>query len=478
MAVCALDHARVLMVTSVGLLVRQLVPGVGSRQEVFWPNRSPGRCVLARQGGQAVGVLIGGNQLVRTGTEGRPTLLSGSQASEETPVIVFGQVRDPRAGRYLGLTEEWRPARDRHGLFESRVPVVPVSQLISRGQFVFDQLQTAAPARRPGLWFTAAGCADSVRAFCAGVLNEEVAGRLVIREIVPVPGRIVSLRSASGGTLYGRSDDGQAAWGISFVGDSVNIAPVPIGSTEDAFEYGDRVILQLPEISWTSVTKYVWDSSAPFQTSPVGRSAFVSIDDGLAFGFDIFTTLSASSQRNEVAIGTWGGVFLCEFKPGEPLNFVVNGSNCRLTFDLGGDVRSRGQLVDVSRLRRDEAGTLWAKFGTPTRIASLTSGRWMPHETGWPLEAAAFGGFTVRVEDAGVWINGTRYDKSLDAWGIGVRPLTGIIDLAWDPRRQILWLCSREHGLVKVRLRSRLFFQPGLRSEVPDTRRDSTGIGR
>ena len=115
-----------------------------------------------------------------------------------------------------------------------------------------------------------------------------------------------------------------------------------------------------------------------------------------------------------------------------------------------GTPRAANELYDVERLRRDDTGALWVRARTAGLLRRVPGASWERQAAGWPVGNTTVGGRRVVVTDAGIDVDGRTFARSNDAWGLGRRPLTAIVDVATDHRRGILWLARRDGGLFKV----------------------------
>jgi hypothetical protein len=107
-------------------------------------------------------------------------------------------------------------------------------------------------------------------------------------------------------------------------------------------------------------------------------------------------------------------------------------------------------IEHVKRLR-DWTGELWAEFGGG-ELAVWRAGKWRITDQPPPWQTLQCGRVVLRVQPTGIQIDDTPYSRSNDAWGIGARPIEGIIDLGASEDGSSAWLCSRLHGLFKLRI--------------------------
>jgi hypothetical protein len=176
---------------------------------------------------------------------------------------------------------------------------------------------------------------------------------------------------------------------------------------------------------------------------PVGYPLLKPYQGGVAFSFDILRSVAAVPKWTKVALASEGGVFLCA-APTRALDLSAEGG-CTLLY--GSDSL---RLEGVSRVRAPQ-GQLWAVHGEG-RVAVYDGKNWRTTSDLAPWQGTDTVAGRLIVEQNGIKIGELNFSMSNDAWGIGSRPLEGIIEIAYHPEAKFVWLCSRDHGVFKLRL--------------------------
>jgi hypothetical protein len=446
----ALDGHRVVLVTPLGPLVRRLAES-GSTPEKLWLRSGLSSCVPARRNGAVVGMLLDHHLLVDTGSDGEPRLGAGTAALDRSSHLILDWVDDPSAGRRIAFREEWRGPDEGRAALESRIAILPTRNLVRGGHFAFDLVATAGRSS-PGFLVAAAGC-DS--GSCFGVLYERAGESLHLRDLVGLPGLVDSIRGSSEGALFGRAGEGaDGVFTFSSVDGSLQVRESSAEESWDAFYEGDSVSLELPSLRWQAAPRYDTTRRA-LSVSPSDYPLTKSLDRGVAFSFDILRSVAAVPEWRKLALGTEGGVYLCNI-PGETLELSAEGG-CRLSY---GDESLR--VESISRLRASQGRLMALHDGD--HVAVSDGSHWERFSGLAPWQGVDTVAGRMTIDTGGIRLGARTFVRSNDPWGLGARALEGIVDLAYDPRSGSAWLCSRDHGLFKVRLDH---LSPGVETSDP-----------
>ncbi len=426
----------------------------------FWPATGLESLGSARDGAKIRGPLVREN-------DGTVTLVS---ADGPAPAVIRRSPGDPaqlqRARMTIGLgeqagqgvsltvTEDWTPAGAGEAL-RSALPAIPTEQLVKAGRFIFDRASAAGPEAVGGSrWLTLVDCPPPPSDSCLLGANEALGDKLLFRDLPPARTPIAAFGSQPDGTLLGLAPASPDATGPLVVRAALRdpsgprwSEPMAATSAADAFRRGDRVQFDVSGLTLTAQPRLAGRGGAAVSATLPRADPFVAQGDGVAFGFDVFTSVSVDRAGSELAVGTRRGIDLCALGEGETPDMVTRASDgvlrlgCRqrVTTDDG---------PDVSRLRRDGDGRLWAKVGASQVTELEPAGKLEPKVSGWPGETATVHGDTLDISSVGFRLGTKEHVRSNDAWGLGRASLAGIVDFVVDG--DTLWLATKDAGVFKV----------------------------
>jgi hypothetical protein len=427
LAAGALDQGAAILVTPIGIVLRRAGAN-GSTLESILLQTGLTSCVVARRGPAITGMLVNGHILDRGPVGGLRQRLPAPGESGMTAHLVLDSV-EGETGRRIIFVEEWGTGISGPAL-SSRLPALPTQRLISQGRFAFDDVKAIGGGGGDD-WVATADCGGS----CLGAVFRRRGDVMELREIVSLP-PVSSIRSNSSGLLFGR--DGRSV--VSLRIENGRLHAEEGGSPGDAFYAGDAVSFDVERLAWSSAPRHGSEEPA-LKVNPAGFPLLASYSNGVAFSFDILRSVAALSVAGEVALGTDGGVLFCPER--RPLDLSAQ-AGCRL--DRGGQLG----IENVTRLRAWN-GELWAEFGGG-KLAVWSAGKWRGTDQPPPWQTLQCGHVLLSVRPTGIQIDDTEYSRSNDAWGIGARPIEDIIDLGASEDGSSAWLCSRLHGLFKLRI--------------------------
>jgi formylglycine-generating enzyme required for sulfatase activity len=323
-----------------------------------------------------------------------------------------------------------------------------------KGQFAFDRASGAAllGSGSSTAWFTYGDCQEGKCVLGKNIVTDD--GRLLLDAAWPDPLGVTTLRPAPAGRVFSLqrktgttaqvllasldATPGQAWQWQKSTGDA----------TGEAYRMGSRVTLDAAQVRWSATPAYLWEAERPaFTLTPTDYSLFVTGKKGSSLAFDAVTSLAFNRTAGQLALGTQGGVFLCPWDQDGHEYLALDRSLCSQSFTLQNPA---GRISRVTRVRYDQEGQLWVTYGSDDQTAYRSNNIWQRDQAGWPRALRQIGDLTVERDGLVCKSTGKKYTSSNDAWGLGRRPLTDIVDLAFDQASATLWLASRYEGVFKI----------------------------
>jgi len=453
-----LDGANAVLITAAGPMA-VTIDGSSLRTREIWPLPGVTHVGEAREDGRLIGLALRGEtlfpqhlvtqnagRLTRAVREGGASLLTESK-------LRVGFKDDASPGRHIGLSEEWQVGAG--GALESGLDL-STGDLISDGRFVFDSVMIAAPlmsnGRPTGDWLAAAGCVNSSNCLVSLFTATSSASGPALRSFwSSAPCRFETLRpTASGGALGLCRTPGQPwrAYRLERQEGQLNYTEIETGDTGEAFRVGDLVRIDVRTMNWESKSPhYVWDRRA-LEVAPQGYQLFTAARNGFTLSFDRMNSLALDAGGATLAVGTDGGLFLWPYRSGGPHLFALGQTGGQFIFNQRG--RPENWVLGVTRLRHDAGGNLLMKYRPENYVARLdTAGRLNTRVAGdWWTHFIPSG--EIRLDQEGFVVRGERYTESNDAWSLGRKKITGIVDFAFERDMGVLWIATRNQGVFKV----------------------------
>ena len=484
-SVGAMNNETVVLLSPLGPeLLRRMQDG-GFQAAAFWHIPDLDYCEPGWVAGRNVGLVVG-----RTGADIQYHLRTSDRGDAITATSTRGdepltkrailrlehiQTAEPSI-RHIGLVEHWQSylpgaTTSRPAILQSGLPQLPTEDLLYNGRFAFDCVSGACEIQTGGSkWLTFFNIEDRrsrIRRICANHVEESTSLEPALRllGIWAAGDEIRALRPAGNGRFFGcfASVDGRSSSGVTiregaFDREQLTWSDTDFAQASRPFQTGQHVVLSVPEIRWLATPRYVWDQnhnafeariSSNDDTQPSPRyDVFVPFGQGHALAFDVMTSVSTYRPRNEVAIGTLGGVWITAYKP--DANLLTDDRASRLIVQERG-----GSICNAGRVRYADDGSLFMRYTTPRpdRYAKLSGGVFcdIPAEE-WPAFHATAEDHHISVVSSGLEIDGLLHRRSNDAWGLGRRRLTDIVDLQADTQEGTLWVCTKTDGLFRILL--------------------------
>jgi hypothetical protein len=437
LAATAVDGQRLAFATPLGVVIRHLGGGL----EILIQSPRFVSSAMARKGAQIIGTLFDGVSLLRINAHGKPELVPASPGLNQSVSVAFSTVEHERLGRVYSFREEWSATGSRGPALYSKVPFIPSNALIHAGRFVFDAPSAAAllPGRR---WMIGTGCGSPVGCLAASFVDDD--GTLFMTAIFALRTKIVAFGAADNGQVFALADGPR-----TFRVDVARVFEVPPAQTGDAFDAGHAARLNVAKLAWSKIPVKVWDRRPRLASDSSGYPLLRFGTDGVAFSFDVLSTLAMDSRSDELAIGTEGGLFTCQ--GGVQDSAVLELARaCGFTYRTVQD-RRQEFLVGFQRVRVDRDGKLWARLG-PAGTFWRRDDIWVRDDSGGPFTSANINSLGVRFLPGGIKIGESSFNESNNAWWLGRRPFQQIIDFSYDDYSSILWLCDRASGLFAIKI--------------------------
>jgi len=271
--------------------------------------------------------------------------------------------------------------------------------------------------------------------------------RLILRDIWYSNEQLYAVRPSQDNNFFCLSHNGDI-WNVRRgIIENREISDSDLRETGESFLCGEKVNINVSNLEWNSQPLYLWerDSISPLNISPQNYEPFYPQDDGISLSFDMITSLSMSREKQEIAIGTRGGV--CIF----PYN--NNGKEILALSQLGqilffNEADDPDNWVEVKSVRYDRQRKLWAKFGQNKQSAAklVNASDWDISSDRWPAEYANIQDYKINLDGDGFEGDGELYKKSNDSWWIGRKQLSDIVDFAIDDDCRTLWIVIRTGG--------------------------------
>jgi len=436
LAAAAVDGQRLAFATPLGVVIRRVAGGL----ETLIQSQRFASSAMARKGAQIIGTLFDGVFLLRIGAQGKPELVPASPGMNQSVSVGFGATGHERLGRVFTFREEWSATGSRGAALYSRVPSIPSSSLIHAGRFVFDAPSAVALVSGPR-WMIATGCGSAVGCLVASFVDDD--GTLFMTAISSMQAKIVAFGASGDGHVFALAGGPR-----TFRVDVGRVLEVPPAQTGDAFEAGYATRLNVAKLAWSKIPVKVWDRRPRLASDPSGFPLLRFGTNGMAFSFDILTTLAMDVRSGELAIGTEGGLFMCQGRAQESAVFELARA-CEFTYRAVQD-RRQEFLVGFQRVRVDRDGKLWARLDPGTFWRR--DGTWVRDDSGGPFTSTNVNSLGVRFLPGGIKIAESSFNESNNAWWLGRRTFQQIIDSSYDDSTGILWLCDRASGVFAIKL--------------------------
>jgi hypothetical protein len=427
----AMDDKRVAVATPVGIAIRRLTGGT----ERLLQTQPFASSTVARNGSAVIGTLFNGTWLLRTGPQGRPELTLAGRDLDQSVSVTFGPVEHPRLGHGFGFREEWNQTAGHVPALVSKVASVPTAALLDAGRFVFDAPSAAAalPGRRR---FTVTGC-ESSRG-CLGATFVDGGGSLMLTAIYALPRKIDLFSASSNGEVFGVAQ-GARIFRVS----STGVSEASAAQIGDAFDAGHAVQLKTATPAWSKISALkAWDTKARPTADEPGYPIFHAEKEGVAFSFDLLTSIAMDTRRGQLSVGTEGGLFTCPAGVrNSPLLDLA--AICQFA-SHNADGENHDSVLQIRRVRWTFDNKLWIRMGT-------AAAEWKD-ASGGTSAGIVVHGLSIQFLPGAVKVGDRSFLQSNDAWWLGRRPFQEIIDASYDDVRDTLWLCDRANGLFALRL--------------------------
>jgi len=343
---------------------------------------------------------------------------------------------------YIGISQIWEnyvPSNVRNPTFIVELPHFSANNLLWNGQFILDQAYGASPIMSDtDMWAIFPDCHQHQ---CVIGVNQIERGtdqtRLVLRDIwLPAfSNNFQALKPSPEGGLFElyQNDVIEIRKRQPIIGNPVWDKVYPHeAQVQEAFYRGERITINIASNSWESQPLYQWDSSPRLTVTPHAYRLFSHQHDGVLLSFDVISSLALNKKTQTLAVGTRGGVFIFPYiNHGKQIVKINNPSSN--AYDL---------RYEIERVRYDiTAGELHRKL---KNVGSTED---------WFANYANVPKYGVNIDTFGFENNGKRYEMSNDAWGIGRKPLSHLVDFVFDDKSKTLWLGTQRNGVFKVWLR-------------------------
>ncbi len=269
------------------------------------------------------------------------------------------------------------------------------------------------------------------------------------------PFAVKYIGSGEAAVWTGRQDSGAAKVHSLHATESAELLFTLIGTQADARKFygakliaGAQVDFDAAKGLWKAIDFHTGDSvPPPLNVTPANYPLFYAAPGGVKFSFDEINSCAVDSKCS-VAMGSAGGVWRTQFTDTSKAAFTFPA--CRLEFTLGGSATADSH-VDARKVRFDSADVCWGRFGADEHVAQLNLGGFAatPGGTPNPFDSISFNGSSVTFGSQGLTSGSVTIGMSNNAWGIGRQPLTGIVDMAVDRKRGVIWVLGQQ-GLFKV----------------------------
>ncbi len=432
-SVAALTSDTVVFASAAGTWVGRLGPA-GWTTVAWRPDVPAVRAATALQNGVRRGVVVAD----RSGVE---HLVSATRAGVILQRWLGPSSLFERAVAHLGfvngrldVTESWDTSNAGPA---ARAELGHGLGTIIDSQFDFDAHRSAAPAK--GSWWIS-GCS---RSGCFLTRNVIKNGALALEGIVPADCALDHLRfGASGITGVCSAGDGvRPSIARRLDWRSPQVTEYPFSAVAGSMRVGRRIAFSAQTLTWRDLGAQMPWSADPLVVEPSDFRLLITTPAGVALSFDTFTSIALDRRTGVMEIGTRGGMIRWPWKsPGE--EFLRYGAYREVLDARAGD---------IVRLRRCSSGNLWARTAEgPIVLTTPSAPGDAPRRHSWPPECTSAGSFTVNLDSIGVLTRLGAQVRSNNAWHLGDRNITGIVDFELDG--DVLWIGTARNGVFKVQI--------------------------
>jgi hypothetical protein len=469
----------------------------------IWQISNLNSCSASRNDiGDLTGVAVGNAEgppkyLIKQNSQNEPFL---DNIDPRVPVVYQSVLNLAYKGtskdRHIGITQSWKPQRNllniRESAFSPNLPGFP-NRLVSDGQFIFDQADGASPvasnkitAETDSTWVMFKNYQDYQNLITFNQVKQIETGHslLILRDMQYSDEQLFAVRPSQDNNnfLYlSHTTHNGNVWNIK----KRNIkngeaTDSDLRKMRESFFCGEKVGINVSNFAWKSQPFYIWESDclnlrennfnfdagivtvhdskgkkvslSPFNIFPKNYEVFYPQNDGVSLSFDMITSFSMNSEKQEIAVGTHGGVCIIPYNNNGKKIFSLSQPRQILFFNEADDAGK--WIVEVERVRYDRQQKLWAKFGqrkqSAAKLANVSD--WHISSDRWPAEYAIIQDYKINLGGDGFESYGDLYKKSNDSWWIGQKQLSDIIDFIIDDDCNTLWIATRNAELFKVLL--------------------------